>query len=172
MRRIAMVAAAPPTWTIRLKYHKTTVIVDAKPVESLEAVRSELLRALRETHKTNEIETAAGPINIPTDASEIQIAKPNDIHDHSKGWARLRIDEEEEEWDMPDELGDMKNGNKRKRANEVVRTLKEAGLKDGAILAFRFKTKEPQIDEGLGLDEAEEQWDVVIPSYDDSAGVV
>lgn len=161
----------PPTWTLRLKYHKTTVVVDAKPQDHVDHVVSELHRALRETHRDGRLQTATGSVTIPTHAGEIQLAKPINTHDHTQGWTKIYAATEAE--DGVDEGDQTTNTAKRRRSNnDASQSLKDAGLKDGSVLAFRFANQLPDDDEALGLEEAEEKWDVVIAAYEDSTGVV
>lgn len=81
---------------------------------------------------------------------------PRDKNDISKGWVPLKIPEVED--------GDTK-GKGVKKGSVLNGSPLGAGLKDGAMLAFRF-TKEAAEDEP----DLDDEWDVVIPSYDDEVG--
>ena len=81
---------------------------------------------------------------------------PKDKNDPSKGWVALKIPEVED--------GDTK-GKGVKKGSVLNGSPLGAGLKDGTMLAFRF-TKGASEDE-MDLDD---EWDVIIPSYDDEAG--
>ena len=80
---------------------------------------------------------------------------PKDKNDISKGWVPLKIPEVEEE---------ETKGKGVKKGSVLNGSPLGAGLKDGAMLAFKFTNgaseDEMDIDDG---------WDVVIPSYDDEA---
>lgn len=56
-----------------------------------------------------------------------------------------------------DEAKGKSNGGR--NGTPLIDSLLGAGLKDGAVLAFKFR--------GEGL---EDEWDVIIPSYDDEYG--
>ena len=84
---------------------------------------------------------------------------PTDKNDISRGWVPLKIPEIED--------GDKK-GKGVKKGSVLNASPLGAGLKDGALLAFRF-AKGTAEDDGMEEDENEE-WDVIMPSYDDEAG--
>lgn len=158
-------------WTIRLKLHKTTVITAVDPLKSLDEIKAELLRALRTRHPQGII-TASGTTQVPSSPSDIILAKPLDVHEPEKGWERLRFDEDENDLSMLDGANDK--GKKKGTTTSLSgNTPKAAGLKDGSVLAFKFKNQQGprQGDEGIGLEESDEGWDVVLPSYEDSMGV-
>ena len=81
---------------------------------------------------------------------------PLDKNDVSKGWVNLEIPEFDE--------SEIK-GRGVKKGSVLNQSPLGAGLKDGAMLAFKFK-KEGATDE-MDLDD---EWDVVMPSYEDDAG--
>ena len=78
---------------------------------------------------------------------------PRDKNDISKGWVPLKIPEVEE--------GDTK-GKGVKKGSVLNGSPLGAGLKDGAMLAFRFK--EGAVEDGMDLDV---DWDVIIPRFED-----
>ena len=80
---------------------------------------------------------------------------PKDKYDISKGWVPLKIPEVED--------GDTK-GKGVKKGSVLNESPLGAGLKDGAMLAFRF-TK-GATEDARDLDD----WDVIIPSYEDEVG--
>ena len=73
-----------------------------------------------------------------------------------KGWVNLEIPEFDE--------GDARRKGGVKKGSIVNQTPLGAGLKDGDMLAFRFK--KPAVDEM----ELDEDWEVTLPSMDDDAG--
>ena len=94
---------------------------------------------------------------LPENADGIVLGVPVDKNDLSYGWVDLEIPERED---------DGVNGSKSKgvKKNSVLNSSPQgAGLKDGAILAFRF-TRDGDQDES-NIDGSD--WDVIMPSYDD-----
>ena len=81
---------------------------------------------------------------------------PRDKHDPSKGWVALKIPEVED--------GDTK-GKGVKKGSILNESPLGAGLKNGAMLAFKFAkgAEESEMD-------VDDEWDVILPSYDDEAG--
>jgi hypothetical protein len=140
----------PQPWTIRLKHHKTTILIHCSPLTTLKTIKSTLLHSLAETHPS-------GTLNghqIPKEVSEIRLAKAVDPLDIEQGWEEVSDGEDAES------------------------VAKGVGLKDGGVLAFRFveddekKTEEDEDDEmELGNEGDNGQWDVVIPKFDDDFGV-
>ncbi len=86
---------------------------------------------------------------IPSDPEAIVFGLPIDKNDINKGWVPLKIPELED--------GDTK-GKGIKKGTVLNESPLGAGLKDGALLAFKFRE---------GDDEEDDKWDVIIPSYDD-----
>lgn len=80
-----------------------------------------------------------------------------DKNDPDKGWVALKIPEVED--------GDTK-GKGVKRGSVLNGSPLGAGLKDGSMLAFKFTTEVKE--DGMDLDD--DEWDVIVPSYDDEAG--
>ncbi|KZF24445.1 hypothetical protein L228DRAFT_245376 [Xylona heveae TC161] len=155
------------SWTFRLKHHKTTILLFVRPLQSFDSIKEDLLHALRSTRPD-------GTLNgnkIPTSSDEVVLGVPIDNNDLSKGWVALEIPESE----ILDEQGvKRKVGGKQSVLNQSPQG---AGLKDGAVLAFKFrepgagKTKDEDKDD-LGLEDEQDdgQWDVSIPSYEEEYG--
>ena len=90
---------------------------------------------------------------------------PRDKNDIGKGWVPLKIPEVAD--------GDTK-GKGVKKGSVLNASPLGAGLKDGAMLAFRFgkvlaeeeddENEEDDDDDEMDVDD---RWDVIIPSYDD-----
>ena len=140
-------------WTLRFKQHKTTVLLFAQQSQSLDLIKRDLLDAIR----ARGIEDINGNA-LPSDPEDIEFGVPRDKYDISKGWVPLKIPEVED--------GDKKGKGKGVKKDSVLNgSPLGAGLKDGAMLAFRF-TKGPAED-GMDVDD---EWDVIIPSYDDEVG--
>ena len=145
----------PRLWTLRFKQHKTTVLLFVEPSQSFTSIKSDLLEALRQRRNT---ELNGAP--LPSDPEDVIFGVPVDMNNPNKGWVGLDIPAV----DMEDDAkGKKKVGGKRSVLNASPLG---AGLKDGAILAFKFRSEDVMMDEdGLDLDDS--NWDVVIPSYDE-----
>ena len=138
-------------WTLRFKQHKTTVLLFAQQSQSFDSIKCDLLDAI----KARGIEDINGNA-LPSDPKDIEFGVPRDKYDISKGWVPL---------DIP-EVGDVDTKGKGVKKDSVLNgSPLGAGLKDGAMLAFRF-TKGP-VEDGMDVDD---EWDVIIPSYDDEVG--
>ncbi|KAF2095434.1 hypothetical protein NA57DRAFT_20002, partial [Rhizodiscina lignyota] len=178
----------PATYIIRFKLHKTTVILHVDPLQTIASVKAELLNALRQTSKDGIVEG----FQIPEDDAEVALARPVDLNDMEKGWRRLRDEEAASGTATRSSKGKgkQKAGSKREPKGVDAECLKSLGIKDNAVLAFRFgdaaeedtNTKKRKADEldakdTLEVDEEEsdqskaEEWDVILPSWDDMYGV-
>ena len=137
-------------WTLRFKQHKTTILLFAQQSQSFDSIKRDLLDAI----KARGIEDINGNA-LPSDPEDIEFGVPRDKHDIGKGWVPLKIPEVED--------ADAKGKGKGVKKDSVLNgSPLGAGLKDGAMLAFRF-TKGPAED----VMDLDDEWDVMIPSYDD-----
>lgn len=122
--------------------------------QSFDSIKSELLEAIKATG-IHDINGCA----LPANADDIIFGIPVDKNEPSKGWVGLEIPEMDEDEDA---------GGKSKgvRKDSVLNASPlGAGLKDGAMVAFKFREE--------GTDDADmdsDDWDVIIPSYDDEYG--
>lgn len=134
--------------TLRFKQHKTTILLFVAQSQPLTSIKQDLLAAIKAT--------GIGDINgvpLPSDPEAIVFGVPIDKNDISKGWLPLKIPEVEDV--------DTK-GKGVKKGSVLNENPLGAGLKDGAVIAFKFN-------EGDGGDGMDEEWDVVMPSFDDEA---
>ena len=156
-----MATPTPQTWTLRLKSHKTTVLLHIDPLSPFSELKAHLHTALLETG----LRSADGTtLAIPPSPSAIQLGRPVDIHDSSQGWVLG-------EWEAGDEGGEEDEesakgkgkgkGKAKAKAMDARDCPKGAGLKDGSVLAFRF--------EGDADDEG--SWEVQLASFEDAYGV-
>ena len=145
-------------WTLRFKHHKNTTLLHVDPLQSMTSVKEELLRALKDTHPNGQLSSG---VAIPDTPSDIVLGKAKDIHDLSNGgWERVYTN------------GTSTTDSKQKKAS-LDDCPKGVGLKDGSVLAYKFKSEELAMeDEALGLEDEDEKWNVVIASYDENAGGV
>ncbi|KAM0804398.1 hypothetical protein BDR22DRAFT_818044 [Usnea florida] len=142
-------------WTLRFKQHKTTILLFVQQSQSFDSIKRELLDAISATgiHHIN-------GNALPDDPEKIEFGVPRDKNDPSRGWVALKIPELED--------GDTK-GKGVKKGSVLNESPLGAGLKDGAMVAFRFVSKETKEAEEDLMD-VDDDWDVIIPSYDDEAG--
>jgi hypothetical protein len=151
--------ATPLTWTLRFKYHKTTILLHTDPLTPLSNVKTSLLDALRDT-KPDGIESRA----LPTEPSQIQLAKPVNPLEMVEGWESLDPSPNDDSFDPDEETSRGKQ--KATKKMEETMSLKAAGVKDNAVIAFRWTLEgDAEEDETLGAREGE--WDVVWPSFED-----
>ena len=169
------------TWTLRLKHNKTTILLHADPIQTLTSLKSDLLIALRDTH-------TSGTINghqIPQNADDVILAKPVDINDLTQGWERLSAGAKSAE-NGSDAKGKGKAtataGANGKASAKMTNCPQGAGLRDGGVVAFKFRSEEEADGrEGVGeggdediavLEEdrgpLDEEWDVVAPTIDEA----
>jgi len=152
---------SPSTWILRLKYHKTTVLLHADPLQSVQRLKQDLLDSLRTIKSSS---TFLNGRSLPSSASQIQLAKPCDVLDPTSGWELLEeSDDATLQTNGPDGKG---KGKAKAKPNSSEFTLKSVGIRDNLALAFRWRDKE-SMDFGL----EDEEWDVIIPTFEDIYGV-
>ena len=137
-------------WTLRFKQHKTTILLFVQQSQTFDSIKRDLLNAINATG----VQTINGNA-LPVNPEDIEFGVPRDKNDPGKGWVALKIPEFED--------GDAK-GKGVKKGSILNQSPLGAGLKDGAMLAFKF-TKRVDEDEM----DTDAEWDVIIPSYDDEA---
>ncbi|KAF1916478.1 hypothetical protein BDU57DRAFT_233851 [Ampelomyces quisqualis] len=168
-----MITPSPQTWTLRLKSRKTTVLLHVDPLQTFENIKSHLYEALQET-ELKDPETNAS-IPLPGTSSEIQLGRPVDHNDAQHGFQlgewEYAVNEEE------DAGGKGKGKAKASKPAAGVANAKNcpkgAGLKDGAVLAFRWAG------DGTwdGEDDADMEqggsnmWGIKLASFEDAYGV-
>ncbi|KAL9103734.1 MAG: hypothetical protein Q9163_001238 [Psora crenata] len=133
--------------TLRFKYHKTTILLLCQQSQSFTSIKQDLLDSIRATGIT---EINGTP--LPSSAEDVILGVPLDKNDIDKGWVNLEIPEFDE--------SEVK-GKGVKKGSVLNQSPLGAGLKDGALLAFKFQNGE--------RDELElnDDWDVVMPSFED-----
>lgn len=157
------------TWTLRFKYHKSTILLHVDPNQSVESLKENLLYALRDVKPSPEFLNGRSP---PSSASQIKLAKPVNPLDVSEGWEPLEAFAVDDEEDDDDGDGKGKGKGKVKSMTEAFgQIVTEIGIKDHSVLAFRWEdTEDPAVeDEDEAMDEGE--WDVVIPTFNDTYGM-
>ncbi|CAA9961207.1 hypothetical protein CFE70_004584 [Pyrenophora teres f. teres 0-1] len=162
-----MVTPSPLTWTLRLKSHKTTVLLHVDPLTTFESIKASLYEALEETGFKNPETDESIP--LPASASEIQLGRPVNINDANEGfqlgeWEYSHTEEDED-------VG--KGKGKAKATGNVKQCPKGAGLKDGTVLAFRWAGDgswdgEDEFDISRG--KTADMWGVKLASFEDAWG--
>jgi len=162
---------APQTWTLRLKSRKTTVLLHVDPLHTFATIKSHLYHALQETG-LKDPETG-DLIPLPSSPSDIKLGRPVNPNEPSKGfqlgeWETLPLEDEEGE-DVKGK-GKAKTGRPKKSDVAGVKDCpKGAGLRDGAMLAFRWKDDGTKWEDEDG--DATDMWGVKLASFEDSYGV-
>ncbi|RHZ55524.1 uncharacterized protein CDV56_108079 [Aspergillus thermomutatus] len=148
----------PLSLTLLFKKHKTTVLLMLPPHETITTAQETLLKALQ-SRGIKEINGDA----VPQDFSEIEFGVPVDKNDLEKGWSKLEIA-------MPE----LENGGASKRGAGKRTSLKAADIRNGQVIAFRFRTSREQSEKDgdldIDLDLEDPGWDVIVPSLDDDEG--
>lgn len=178
-----MTTPSPQTWTLRLKAHKTTVLLHVDPLETFSAIKSQLYSALQETGIKHR-ETGE-QIALPSSSSDLQLGRPINVNDASEGFKlgewEYPAGEEEDDGGKGKGKGKAKAG---KKANSDMHNLKAcpkgAGLKDGAVLPFRWigdgiwegDHEDMDFEDEVQSSRKEpELWSVQLASFEDAYGV-
>jgi len=154
---------SPKTWTLRLKNHKKTVLLHIDPLQSFDSIKETLYAVLAATH------TPADPPLPSSSASDLEFGRPLDPKDPHSGfgiceWEDSAREEDgdgdEEEIEVEVEVegtGRGRGKGKGGRNGEVGECPKGAGLKDGGVLAWRWR--------------GERGWEVDVAVYEDVYGM-
>lgn len=179
----------PDVWTIKFKNARTTVVLYVYQLQTLSRIKVELLHALKTANPSGQLNGAT----LPDSPDDIEFAKPRDpSNPGTSGWQSIEADAPVEDFDAdlfgggdvtPKGKGKAKAKGKANSAGHKDSPL-GAGLKDNAIVAFRFKGQKTvsrpvgdNVDEGLGLDLEEEVahdadgWNVELPKFEDVYGL-
>ena len=128
MQALQTPAPTPSTWTLKFKRDKITVVLFVQPDQSFASIKQAFLEAL-EARKITRFEDQA----VPKSSNEIMFAKLRTVNDTESGWESLT---------PPSQGGDpseTRGSNKRKLSGGGRLDCPVGlGLKDGAILAFKF----------------------------------
>ncbi len=176
---------SPNTWTLRFKHNRTTILLHVDPLQKLNGVRSELLKAVQQTHPSGDLYGAS----IPEDASDILLARPRDINDLSTGWASIEQRDDASYGENDSVKGKSKApvtaSRKANGKNALTDCPQGAGLRDGGIVAFKFRGEASRLDrdwekidedgDEIKLDEDDEDgdkdpWDVIVPTIEETYG--
>ncbi|CAO2649904.1 Nn.00g011960.m01.CDS01 [Neocucurbitaria sp. VM-36] len=180
-----MATPSPQTWTLRLKSRKTTVLLHVDPLHTFATIKSYLYDALQETG-LKDAQTGES-IPLPSSPSDIQLGRPVNINDAHEGfqlgaWEYPAGDNDEEvdEGKGKGKAGRKSNTGATASAANVKDCPKGAGLKDGAVLAFRWigDGMWDGSEEDMDIDGERERggqegdmWGVKLASFEDAYGV-
>jgi hypothetical protein len=192
----------PRMWCLRFKLNRTTVLLHIDALQTLASVRAELLEALRATHPDGLFKGTlrdSTPVEYPLPATpeDIALAKLSDPNDANSGWEAIG-DDLEDGLIFDEDVGSSAKGKGKGKASSVSssRTAgrnstsksvndcpQGAGLKDGSVVAFRFRLPEEKarrqrlIEGSLDVDEIardgmgdDADWDVVVPTMEETYG--
>lgn len=175
-----MTTPSPQTWTLRLKSRKTTVILHVDPLQTFSSIKSQLYEALKETGLKDP--ESGESIPLPDLPSDIQLGRPVDIHDAQQGfqlgeWETTTEESEEHggKGKGKAKAGTQSSGGAAAGVSNVKECPKGAGLKDGAVLAFRWASdgiwdgSEDDVDQDIG--DGSNMWGVKLASFEDAYGV-
>ncbi|KAK5165789.1 uncharacterized protein LTR77_008712 [Saxophila tyrrhenica] len=173
----------PRTWTLRFKSHRTTILLHIDPIQTFPSVKRDLLEALTQTNPS-------GTFNghqIPQNSEAIVLGKPVDINDLTRGWETIQTSGSGDSESSGKGKGKAGSATPAKASgkNQVQDCPQGAGLRDGGIVAFKFRGQDEseRADRTQGEDEDEivvakedqinkegEQWDVVVPTLEETYG--
>ena len=144
-------------WTLRFKQSKATIFLFVEKGQSFPSIKSDLLQALMLSgHPSFNGRT------LPNSAEDIELALPVDKNDLRQGWTSL-------DSRFSTEVIDKGGKSKGDGANGILDDSPSGiGLKDGGVLAFRFRAAGENGPEDT-KDTNKQLWDVAIPSYEDEA---
>lgn len=190
--------ANPPSrvWCLRFKLNRSTILLHTDALQTLSSVRSELLLALQSTHPSGIFKGTlrdGTPVSypLPSNAEDIALAKPKDINDLNAGWEAIGDDNLDELNFDEAEMGAKGKGKGRASASAAAAKAKGgvndcpqgAGLRDGGVVAFRFRSREEKerrrrlVEGSLDVDEIAREgmgddvaWDVVVPTMEETYG--
>jgi hypothetical protein len=175
---------SPLTWTLRFKHGKTTVLLYVDPLHTFSTIKSHLYTALQETGLQSP--DTKQEIPLPDSPSDIQLGVPVNPSEPHRGfqlgeWEYPALDEDGGEVDGKGK-GKMKGKGKKDNAapGNVKDCPKGAGLKDGAVLAFRWRGdgtewEDEEGDDGVEMESGRskkgDMWGVRLASFEDAYGV-
>lgn len=181
---------SPQSWTLRLKSRKTTVLLHVDPLHTFSTIKSQLYAALQDTGFKDSDGTET--TSLPPSPSDIQLGVPVSKDDPRLGfqlgeWEYSSLEEDDTE-DVKGK-GKAKAGRPKKPGDAAgVGSVKDcpkgAGLRDGAVLAFRWRGDGndwlDEEDEDLDMEgdatkggsgKKPNMWGVKLATFEDSYGV-
>jgi hypothetical protein len=144
------------------------------PLDTFSTIKSHLYNALKDTGLKDPASNA--PIALPDSPADMQLARPVDVHDAQQGF---QLGEWELSADDSDDgagkgKGKAKAGGKANGGAAAANAKdcpKGAGLKDGAVLAFRWAGDGIwNGEDDADMDDRSNSWGVQLASFDDAYG--
>ena len=180
---MAKVEPTPRTWTLRFKHQRTTVLLHVDPLQKFPSVKTDLLKAIKDSHPNGKL----NGLSVPDSADEVKLAKPKDPNDLRAGWQTLEpqlglVAEDEGSAKGKGKAAASSTSKLSKNGAAAQDCPQAAKLRDGAVIAFKFKASKDEEWEKVGKygeedeaievaeDDAEEVWDVVVPTVEETYG--
>ncbi|KAK8193785.1 uncharacterized protein BKA78DRAFT_379334 [Phyllosticta capitalensis] len=178
---MASTKPTPSTLTLRLKFHRTSVLLHVDPILSISALKADLLHAIRDTHPDGKLHGRP----LPASPSDLQLARLVDPADPAQGWQLIADGDstpegEEEDEEAAEAAAPKKKGRGRPKGKDAAaaadsgngssngdKSMKSLGIKDGMALAFRWAGEAQQRDGETETLEWED-WDVKWPHFEDT----
>jgi hypothetical protein len=165
IENMTKVKPSPRTWTLRFKLGRTTCLLEVDPLQKLSDVRAELLHALQDTN----IDGRVNGRDIPHNPDHIKLGRPVDRNDLSLGYTSI---EEELGDGIETKKGKGKSavgaiGRGKSSAESFRNCPQGAGFQNGDVVAFKFVNEDHEAHQE---DDIIEQWDVVVPSMEETYG--
>jgi hypothetical protein len=186
----------PRTWCLRFKLNRSTIVLHVDAQQTFASVRAELLTALQATHPSGIFKGTlrdGTPVEYPLPANpeDIALAKLIDINDLNAGWETIGDSNEGLYFDEDFSSKGRGKGKevaavaaKQASAKSVNDCPQGAGLRDGGVVAMRFRLADEKerrqrlndgdldVDEiakdGMGIDDL--PWDVIVPTMAETYG--
>ena len=167
---ISQAAVTPQHETLLLKNSTHTILVSQLPTAPISSIKRDLLKALA-SRGISELPLGT-PVPSVEEIEKVQLGLAIDRKDLTKGFKLLR--------ESP--LIDGEEGKGKGKAKAVPKsknsltndTVIGAGLRDGDVIAFRFKISDEKSVDGEDFDmmgdlddDQERTWNVILPSFAD-----
>lgn len=179
---MSTVTPSPTTWVLRIKSHKTTVVIHVEPLSTFDNIKALFYNALKES-PLKHAETGLD-IPLPASPSDIQLGRPVDKNDPQAGfvlgeWERSSNQEQNDVKGKGRASAKQKADPNLAAPSNIQNCPQGAGLKDGAVLAARWKgdgtawgaeAEEEDEDEEMAEEEPG-MWGVKIATFEDAYGV-
>jgi hypothetical protein len=163
-------APTPQTWTLRFKNRRTTVFLHVNPLQTFSSIKSHLYHALTESPLRD---GSGSIIGLPSSPSDIQLGRSANMSAPGESFVLGEWETTGDEHDEEDEAGGRgkakakaKGKVKKDAEDDVVENSsvkdcpKGAGLRDNAVLAFRW--------EGDGSTSKDDSWGVILPNFEET----
>ncbi|KAF2737652.1 hypothetical protein EJ04DRAFT_541758 [Polyplosphaeria fusca] len=160
-----LTSPTPQTWTLRFKSRKTTIFLHINPLQTFSSIKEHLYHALTESPLKDPDTGAMVP--LPDSPEDIKLGRCVNMNSPSEGfvagaWEAADEDEEDEE-EETDGKGKAKAKGKGLAGSAGLGDCpKGTGLRDNAVLAFRWEGDESAWDG--------EMWGVRLPTFEDAYG--